>query len=185
MNVTSRKLAVVNVPVCKVPHEDAPRTFLYFHPFICRCNLVIWCCFCYTYWIGLDWICNFSRLRLLNLNLNLLTWMLCWLKPHNWLYLNVLPISFQFRVLFPFIVIMSYLLPFSPYVFIYIFVFVNSIYVIRFLFGCTWVFYASLVYFHWISGNIVIIAELNDKSDNFKCELGSSYDATYSVKVDV
>jgi len=44
----------------------------------------------------------------------------------------------------------------------------------------------TLVYFHWISSNIIIIAELYDKNDKFKCELSQNYYvAPYSVKADV
>jgi len=52
--------------------------------------------------------------------------------------------------------------------------------------GRNWVSDASPAYFHWISGNIVIVAKVNDKSNNFKCEFSYNYDiATYSVKIDV
>ena len=42
----------------------------------------------------------------------------------------------------------------------------------------------QLSFFHWISGNIVIMAKINDKSDNFQCDSSYNY-ATFSVKTDV
>ena len=49
-----------------------------------------------------------------------------------------------------------------------------------------WVSDTTVVYFGWMSGNIVIAAKLNDKSHKFKCKFSYNYAiASYSVKTDV
>lgn len=49
--------------------------------------------------------------------------------------------------------------------------------------GHTWDSGATLAYFYWISGNIIVAAKLNNKGDEFKCELWVNYDTdTYSMK---
>ena len=45
-----------------------------------------------------------------------------------------------------------------------------------------------MAYFCWKSGNVIIIAKINDKSDNFKGDFSFSYICdivTYSLKTDV